>query len=55
MSQAWDEVCDEYGLKNPEKPKEMRATKRCSASVEQDARQPRLAMKAEVTADKKTR
>ena len=32
----------------------MRATKQRSASLEQDARQPRLAMEADVAADKKT-
>ena len=55
MSQAWDEVCDENGLKKPEELKDMRATRQRSASLEQDARQPRLAMEADVTADKKTR
>ena len=43
------------GLKNPENPKEMRAKEQRSASLEQDAQQPRLAMEADVTADMKTR
>ena len=34
---------------------EMRATEQRSASLEQDARQPRLAIEVDVTADKKTR
>ena len=34
---------------------EIRATEQCSASLEQDTWQPRLAMKADVIADKKTR
>ncbi|CAM9124457.1 unnamed protein product, partial [Ascophyllum nodosum] len=34
---------------------EMRATNKRLASLEQDARQPRLAMEADVPADKKTR
>ena len=34
---------------------EMRATEQRSASLEQDTRQPRLAMEADVTADEKTR
>ena len=34
---------------------EMRSTEHRSASLEQDARQPGLAMEADVTADKKTR
>ena len=48
------EVYDEYELKKAENLKEMRATKQRSSSLEQDARQPRLAMEAPVTADKKT-
>ena len=55
MSQAGDEVCDEYGLKYTEKPKEIRVTEQRSASFEQDARQPCLTMEADATADKKTR
>ena len=54
MSQSWDEVCNEYGLKTSEKPKEMRATEQRSASLEQDARQLRLAMEADLKANKKT-
>ena len=55
MSQAWDKICDKNGLKKPEELKKMRATEQRSASLEQDARQPRLAMDADVPADKKTR
>ena len=55
MSQAWDEVCDEYRLKRPKNPKQMRATEQRSASLAQDDRQPRLAIEAKVTIEKKTR
>ena len=47
IPQAWDKVCDEYGLTKPGKPKEMRATDKRSADLEQDARQSRLATKAD--------
>ena len=55
MFQAWDEVCDENGLKKPEKNKETRATEQRSASLEQEARQPRLTMLADVPNGTKTR
>ena len=55
MLKAWDEVCEENGLKKPEKPKEMRATEQRIASLELDARQSRLAMEAGGPADTKTR
>ena len=54
MSQAWDEVCNEYGLKKPENPREIRATEQRSPSLEQEARQPRLATEADVPTDTKT-
>ena len=37
MSQVWNEIYDKYGLKDPEKSKEMGAAEQCSASLEQDA------------------
>ena len=55
MRETWDEVREENGLKKPEKPKEMRATDQREASLEQDARQPRLAMEADGPANTKTR
>ena len=55
MSRAWDEVCDEYRLKKPDKPKEVRAIEQRLTSLGQDAWQPLLAMEADVTTDKKTR
>ena len=54
MSEVWDEVCQENGLKKPEKSKEMRATEQRSASLEHDSRQPRFAMEADVIEDMKT-
>ena len=56
MSEVWDKVREENGPKKPVKPKdEMRGTSQRLASPEQDARQPRLAMEADVPADEKTR
>ena len=54
MWEAWDKVREGYGLKKPEKNKEMRATDQRLTSLEHDARQPRLAMEADGSADKKT-
>ena len=53
--EVWKEVCEENGLEKPENPKEMRATDQREASQEQDARQSRLAMEADGTANSKTR
>ena len=55
LSEVWDEVCEENGLKKPENPKEMRVAEQRSANLEQDVWQLRLAMEADVTADKKNR
>ena len=55
LSEAWDKICDEYGLKNPSKPKEMRATEQRLASLKQEAWHPRLATKVDVPTDTKTR
>ena len=52
---VWKEICEENGLKKPENPKEMRATDQREASQEQDARQLRLTMKVDWTANTKTR
>ena len=46
---------DQQDEKLNESMEEMRATEHSSASLEQDVRQPHLAMQADVTADKKTR
>ena len=46
---------DQQDEKFEELTEKMRATKQRSASLEQDARQPRLAKEADVMADKKTR
>ena len=55
ISKATDKVFDKhFGLK-PENPGEIKATEQRSASLEQDAQEPRLAMEADVTADKKHR
>ena len=53
--EVWKEVWDEIGLEKPEKPKEMRATDQREADLEQNARQPRLAMEADGPAHTKTR
>ena len=53
--ESWDEVCEKNRFKKSEKNKEMRATDQREASLEQDARQPRLAMEADGTANTKTR
>ena len=55
MRETWDEVREENGLKKPEKSKEMRATDQREASLEQDARQPNIAMEADEPANTKTR
>ena len=55
MLEVWDEVREENGFKKPEKSKEMRAMDQRLASLEQDARQPCLAMEADGPADAKTR
>ena len=54
MSRTWDYVCDKCGLNMPEKSRDIRATQHRSASLEHDARQPRLVIEADVPADKKT-
>ena len=46
---------NQQGKKLDEFMEDMRATEQRSASLEQEARKPRLAMEADVTADKKTR
>ena len=51
----WIESCEENGLKKPEKSKEMRATDQRVASLEHEARQPRLAMVANGQAHTRTR
>ena len=55
MWEARDKVREEHGLKKPEQLKEMKATDQRLASLEHDARQPRLAMEGDGSADKKTR
>ena len=55
MQETWDKVCEKNGLKKPEKPKQMRATDQREISLEQDARQPRLAMEADEPANTKNR
>ena len=51
----WNEVREENGLKKPENPKDLRRMDQRLASFEQDARQPHLAMEADVPAEEKTR
>ena len=53
--ETWDEVCKENGLKKLEKSWEMRATDQRVASLEQDARQPRLDMEVDGPENTKTR
>ena len=53
MSEALDKYFDNE--LNPENPKDMRATDLRLASLEQDARQPRLAAEVDVRTDTKTR
>ena len=48
MSETMSKALEEFK-------EDMRSVNQCLASLEEDARQPRLAMKADVTADKKTR
>ena len=56
MSEAVDKAFNKHFGQNTENPEEMRATTvQRSASLEQDAWQPRLAIEADVIADKKTR
>ena len=55
MSEALDKAFDKPFGQTPENPEEMNTTNQRSASLEQDGRQPRLAMEADVIADKKTR
>ena len=55
MWEAWDEVCEKNRLKKPEENEEMRATDQREAGLEQDARQPRLAMEADGPANTKSR
>ena len=51
----WDEVREKNGLKKPEKLEDLRRMDQRLASLEQNARQPRLAIEADVPADEKTR
>ena len=44
-----DNVFDKHFGQNPENPEGMRATEQRSVSLKQDAREPRLAMEADVT------
>ena len=53
--EVWKKVWEEDALEKPEKPKEMRATDQREAGLEQDARQPRLAMEADGPVNTKTR
>ena len=55
MSEAVDKVFDKHFGQKPENLEEMRATDQRVASLEQDARQPRLVMDADVPVDTKTR
>ena len=55
MWEAWNKVREEHGLKKPENQEDLRAKDQHEASLEQDARQPRLAMEADGPADTKTR
>ena len=55
MSGVWDEVREENCFKKTEKRKELRKMDQCLASLEQDTRQPCLAMEEDVPADGKTR
>ena len=54
MSEAVDKVLDKSFGQKPENPEDMRATQQRSANLTQDARQPRLAMEADVTTYTKT-
>ena len=54
MSEMWDEVREENGRKKPENPKDLRRMDQRLVTQEQDARQPRLIMEADVPADTKT-
>ena len=54
MSEVADKVFDKHFRQKPENVEEMRATEQRSASLEQDAQKPRLAMEADVTTDTKT-
>ena len=54
-SEVWDEVREKNGLKKPEKLEDLRRMDQRLASLEQNARQPRLAIEADVPADEKTR
>ena len=54
MFEAVDNVFDKHFGQKLVNPEEMRATEQRSASLGQDARQPRLAMEADVTRDTKT-
>ena len=55
MSDAAEKVFNKHFEQKPDNLEEMRATEQLSASLEQDAREQRLAVEADVTADKKTR
>ena len=53
--EVWKEVWEEDGLEKPDNPKEVRTTDQREAGLEQDARQPRLAMEVNRLANTKTR
>ena len=55
MSEVLAKAFDKHFGQTPENPEEMRTTDQRSASLVQDARQPRFAVEPDVTADKKTR
>ena len=55
MSDAAEKVFNKHFEQKPDNLEGMRATEQLSASLEQDAREQRLAVEADVTADKKTR
>ena len=55
MSEAMDEAFDKHFGQKPENPKDLRTNDQRVASLEEDARQPRLAIEADGPADTKTR
>ena len=55
MSEAMNNAFDKHFGQKPENPADLRRTDQRVASLEQGARQPRLAMEADVETDKKTR
>ena len=55
MSEAMDKAFDKHFGKKPENQEELKTNDQHEESLEQDARQPRLAMVADGSADKETR